>query len=103
MVIKAFIEMVQIECCECNMVFTVTKEFNDKRLEDGKGFNCPSGHVQYYSDSKLKKALKEIEKLKKELGFQKNRADGWYNSYLIMEKSRNSYKGHFTRLKNKLN
>lgn len=50
------VELTVEECCNCGVIFGMTTEFRDRRIEDHKGFYCPSGHPQsYFGESKAEK------------------------------------------------
>ena len=95
------IEMVTMECSSCGMQYTLTKGFHRKKKEDGSNWNCPNGHSQCYSKSELSKALEKNQKLEERVKFLEEDNEHWINSYFTMERTARTYKGHFTRLKNK--
>lgn len=104
------VEMIDTHCHICTIAFSVPKAFDDARQNDGIAFNCPNGHSLVYRESKLDKALEELVKVENENLSLKNSRDAWINSVAILEKSNDSlrkeitaYKGHLTRLRNKLN
>jgi hypothetical protein len=54
--------MVQVECCNCHMVWQQTKEFNDRMLADrnrGASFYCPAGHKQHYLGQSAEQKLRD--------------------------------------------
>jgi RNase P subunit RPR2 len=60
-------ELITEECCNCHMLFGMTKEFYDERKEKkGTEFFCPKGHSQHYtgeSDAqRYKRMLEEANK-----------------------------------------
>lgn len=42
------INYVEIDCCECGLMFLVPKTWMDRRQKDGRGFRCPNGHKMFY-------------------------------------------------------
>jgi hypothetical protein len=43
-------ELITEECCNCHMLFGMTREFYDQRHEKkGTEFFCPRGHSQHYT------------------------------------------------------
>ena len=37
-----------VDCARCGVVYAVTKEYEQRRREDGKGWHCPNGHSQVF-------------------------------------------------------
>lgn len=42
------VELTVEECCACGLLFGMTTEYRDRRLDDHKLFYCPNGHSQGY-------------------------------------------------------
>lgn len=96
--------MVIEECCNCGMIFAMTKDFKNEKLKyrhssNRKSFYCPNGHPQFYTGET------EEQKLKRELE-KAERDKGWYERRYKEESKRadheqhraNGYKGHATRI-----
>ena len=49
-----------IDCPECNVLFAITDQFEERRRADGNSFYCPSGHSMSYGDS-LKDQLRRAK------------------------------------------
>ena len=103
------IKMADITCHLCTIAFSVPKAFDDARQNDGIAFNCPNGHSIAYQKSKIDICNEAIEELEKENLDLKRSREGWMNTVDILEKSNKSfrnqlvaYRGHITRLRNKL-
>lgn len=43
--------MVELTCCVCGTVFTVSDSIYHQRKRDGKEFFCPNGHSQIFTNS----------------------------------------------------
>ena len=60
------VELITVECCNCHMLFAVTKGFNDERRKDHEYFYCPAGHAQHYpgksNEQKLRERLEEEQR-----------------------------------------
>ncbi len=54
-------KMVEIECCNCHVVFAITEEWQAALRKCHNWFYCPAGHVQHYTGES------DEEKLKREL------------------------------------
>ena len=42
------VELVTEECCNCGVIFGLTKQLKGERRDDHKNFYCPNGHPQHY-------------------------------------------------------
>ena len=56
------VEMHEICCCECGMVFMVTNLFNNLKIASKKGFYCPNGHFQGYEGETDKQKLESTKR-----------------------------------------
>jgi len=64
-----------VECCNCGMLFAMTTELKNIRLEDHKLFYCPAGHAQHFADkTEAQKLREELEQKAKQLWQEKNRS-----------------------------
>jgi hypothetical protein len=56
-------------CCSCGVVFAMTREFKQKRLENrgqNNPFYCPNGHKQWYiGKTEAQKLQEENERLRR--------------------------------------
>lgn len=61
--IQEIVEVLVVEhCCSCGVAFGMTRDFYNRRQEDGQLFYCPAGHNQYYTRrEKLEAQLKELK------------------------------------------
>lgn len=60
------ISMFSVEhCCNCGMQFAMLRNYQDRRLEDGKQFFCPAGHPQHYTETEIVKLKKQVEQERK--------------------------------------
>lgn len=95
-------ELVTETCCQCGMLYAMTREFYKDRQERRRGdctFYCPRGHPQYYTgESEAQKLRRERDRLlqneaylQDQLKVARNKADHERNRA-------NGYKGHATRI-----
>ena len=95
--IQVSVEMVTEECCNCGVIFAMTRDFKDEKLKyrndhNRRSFYCPNGHSQFYlgetEEQKLKRQLREkverenylrsqLESSREEANHQRNRANGY--------------------------
>jgi len=48
------------ECCNCGILFAMTENFKDRKLNDHKSFYCPEGHGQHYTAKSESDKLREV-------------------------------------------
>jgi len=93
------IDIEEIECCSCHVLFWVTKKHKAKLQDNKKTFYCPNGHSQSYTGKTDAQKLKE----------EKQKSERYYNYYTnqiarteAQKRKTNAYKGNFTKAKKKL-
>lgn len=97
------IEFVVVNCCQCNMPFALTDDFQVARRRDHAWFYCPLGHAQHYSgksdEEKLRDQLRRAQEATK-------RAQADYEQEWQMrkatERSLSATKGVLTRTKKRI-
>lgn len=102
--IQVAVDLVTEECCNCGILFAITRNFKDEKLKyrhssNRKTFYCPNGHPQFYTGET------EEQKLKRELA-QAEKDKAWYERNYTAQRKRadheraraNGYKGHATRI-----
>jgi len=59
-------DYVDVECCNCGVIFFLSEEMDTRRRKDHDSFYCPSGHSQSYKakseEQKLRERLLEKER-----------------------------------------
>ena len=65
MILNKNIEFIDVECCNCGVIFLVSERLRKNWLETKGTFYCPNGHPQSYTKS-------NSEKLKEELASKNN-------------------------------
>lgn len=66
--------LVTEECCNCHMLFAVTQDFHQIAKDTGRGFYCPLGHCQSYSETTVMRLQKEKASLEQQLLMAKDNA-----------------------------
>lgn len=95
-------ELVTETCHKCGVLFGMSTDFRQYRINDKKEFYCPAGHPQHYVGET------EAEKLKKQLQ-QARETISWFDDRLAATREENdglkvevrTKKGQLTKLKNK--
>ena len=86
----------QITCGECGTTFAITGGYDNRRRKDHKDFHCPNGHsLAYNRDNKE-------EQLSKMLGRANSRNSHLSDQLEATKRSRDSHKGHVTRIRNRI-
>ena len=89
-------------CANCGIKFAMPLYYTNKRREDGGSFYCPNGHILHFGDSEADKLRKERDRLKQKLELGDARLQSERNRRATAERTATAYKGHHTRLKNRL-
>lgn len=103
----ASVSMSLVQCCQCQMPFMVTKQFERDRRNDHRNFYCPAGHDQHYpGKSELEKA-REAEKWAKDQLIRERASFDQSRQFLndqikTAKRSRNAVKGQLTKTKNRI-
>lgn len=101
--------MVEIDCCNCGVIFGMSDELYRQRKDDGKSFFCPAGHSQFFTRSRaeiIRELEQKVAELEQEKGKLQSRVD-WYVNRLSemreevrgLKRSVASYKGHVSRMR----
>jgi hypothetical protein len=86
---QTVVMLVHIQCYKCGVVFGVPDELNQRHKQKGDSFYCPNGHGQ-------ERALKD------QLARARGRLSTTRERLEFVEHSRNSYRGHFNRIKRRV-
>jgi len=90
------IEFVTEECCNCGILFAMTKDFQRRRLNDHKSFCCPSGHSQHYSgQTEGQKLRKQLERKQRQLEAESGRAS-------LLEQQRNQLSKSYGKIRERV-
>ena len=96
-----YIEMTNMECPVCGVPYTLTEELHSSHTKNGTSWYCPNGHSLSFNETELDRIKKELAEITEKNNQAINSTKYWRTSSNSYEKSANSYKGHFTRMKNK--
>ncbi len=83
-------------CLSCGIEFGITKERQEQLRKNHKKYYCPNGHNQWYTGEH------EAEKLSRQLEAERAQSARLSRMADYQRKQAESYKGHLTRLKNKM-
>jgi len=85
------VNMYEISCPNCGVVFIITKSFNDRLIESKNTFFCPNGHPQSYKGETDRDKLMRTER---QLSCVRNTRNELF-------RSNSALRGWITRKKNK--
>jgi len=99
------VDFTTITCCHagCGIVWGVPNTWERKRLEDKKLFYCPNGHAQgFFGESEADKLRRELDRLKQQMAHRDDMIRERARIIKHAENSATAYKGHVTRIKNRV-
>ena len=95
--------MIQITCCKCAVLFSMTEALHGQRREDHKTFFCPNGHRQYFTGENKAEYFKRMyEGETQSKNFWRGEALLKEDQLVSMRRSRGYYRGLSKRLKTAL-
>lgn len=90
-------------CCACGMLFAMTEDFQQRRINDHASFYCPAGHSQSYTGkTEAEKLREELTKTQRSLKVAKADYESEYSARRAAERSLIATKGVLTRTKNRI-
>ena len=89
-------------CCACGVEFGLPAHYNKERRQDGKGFYCPNGHTLSYGEGSHEKLRRERDLLRQRLAEKGDVIVEAYEATARAERTASTYKGHVTRIKNRV-
>src|SRR5579872_1266364 len=70
------VEFVKEECCNCHMIYMVTKVFHQAMRDIGARFFCPVGHGQSYTVTTVQRVQEALDQSRREEARLRERAIG---------------------------
>jgi hypothetical protein len=94
-------------CCNCGVLFAWPQELQQKALEErgprGRSFYCPNGHAQHFTGKTEEEKLREqLEAKQRSLEWSWRENERVRDQRDCAERSAAAYKGHVTRLRNRI-
>lgn len=90
------------DCPSCGVVYALTKDYEARRLEDGKSWHCPNGHSVMFTKSESTKQRERADSLARQLENANTARRAARDQAEASERSARAYKGHLTRLRNRV-
>jgi len=91
-----------LDCSNCGVIFAITTDYEDRRRNDGKGFHCPNGHTCIWHESETDRQRKRADQAESALKFTRVSRDAWRDQAGAAERSKAAYRGHLTRMRNRI-
>lgn len=86
----------------CGVQFAITASFASLRRDDQRSFRCPWGHTMSYGENDLDRERKRTTRLQAQLDQAKAEVRTQRESRQSADRSAAAYKGHLTRIKNRI-
>ena len=90
------------ECPVCGVIYGLSEQFDGERSSNGGSWYCPNGHNLSYTESEAAKLRDKLNKTSRKLELTEARLESAWNERDAACRSANAYKGHNTRLKNRV-
>lgn len=94
--------METVRCASCSMTFGVDERLVERLRESGETFYCPKGHPSVFRPSENDKLKINISDLKEQVRLLEEWGEDIERTSILYRRQRDSYKGHFGRIKRKL-
>ena len=96
------VELYVLDCGECGVIFALTTDYETRRRADGKTFYCPNGHLRAWQESEADRQRKRAEQAENALKWTRISRDAARDQAQAAHHSARAYKGHLTRLRNRV-
>lgn len=91
------LDLKEIHCFNCNMLFAMPSDFEETRFNDGRSFYCPAGHQQYFT--KRENELNELRRQNQQLS---NRVSWAEMEAENAKREKTALKGQLTKTRNRI-
>ena len=91
-----------ITTCWCGLAQAIPSDLMRMAEQTGKAVWCPLGHEWVVKETELDRTKKRLEAAERQVRIAQNQRDGWRLEAEDAERSRRAYKGHLTRIRNKV-
>lgn len=91
-------------CVSCGQPWAMTSTFRGQRVDDGRGFYCPAGHVQYYTRKRTRQQelARQLERAERRADQEETRRVATQDQLDAERKSKAAVKGHLTRVRRRI-
>ena len=96
------IQMYVSDCPDCGVVYGITRNYELRRREDGKGFYCPNGHFGSFGESAIAKAKRLQATAESQMRLARISRDAARDQAQAAHRSAAAYKGVATKMRNRI-
>lgn len=90
-------------CFSCGVLFAMTEDMRNRRLEDKKNFYCPNGHSQHYlGKTEAEKLAEKLAATEKQLEYARTARKSWQDQAEAAERRRVAQLGANTKLRKRV-
>jgi hypothetical protein len=93
------VELVEMMCGECEILFAVPAAWKWRRQEDGRTWYCPNGHPRVYRESENDRLKRELAEAHERAERNRRAAERARTQRGMAERSAAAYKGQATKLR----
>lgn len=97
------VQLFVFDCCACGVIFAITSDYKERRVEDGRNFCCPNGHEQSFGESLAARLQRKLESERRGAEYLRTSINGIRDQLQASERSKAAIKGHMSRIKNRIN
>lgn len=94
--------LVVLHCYKCHCAFGITRDHYERADRSGESFYCPNGHSQVFTKTREQELERELADTKRRLGWAESGRQAARDQANAAERSARAYKGHLTRMRNKV-
>ncbi|WP_454112799.1 hypothetical protein [Microbacterium maritypicum] len=91
-----------ITSCWCGIRLAIPDDLHSIARSKGTTVYCPLGHRFVYGDTEVERLKREAEEAKRQARYARASRDAAYDQARAAERSAAAYKGHATRLRNRI-
>lgn len=92
----------QLCCSQCGIVYFFPKKWTDQARQEGKSWQCPNGHGQWFGESSYDKLKRERDRLAQRIAEKDDEAQRLRAARQETERRLSATKGVVTRIKNRV-
>jgi len=90
------------DCPVCGIIHGFPQDLSERRSESGGTIYCPNGHMWHYIETEVAKQRKRADVAEQRLRSSRIARDAATDQARAAERSAIAYKGHLTRMRNRI-
>ena len=96
------IDYTRLQCSECAVVYYFPANWCNQARKEGKDWQCPNGHGQWYGEAENDKIRRERDRLKQRIAEKDDQIRREQDNADFERRRARAHKGHATRIKNRI-